>query len=136
MSAILTYTVDTKGGRKARLGTPVNDPSPVSSSYGYARFIPAHDSVGRRLLPNMRLGDPHTSHEPDLIDIGDCRFAFKRGICDGVHVAPQGYEQMIADIDAQIAVLQKLRQDKIDEAHRHGEPLRLIQAKTFLPTQA
>ncbi len=95
-----------------------------------AKFWPAHTETGTRVLDLMRgKTKPFTQHVPDAVAFYSANFEFKRGQTDRAKVIPPEYVDALDKIDQQIEALTRQRRDLLNEAWRHGRPLRIDDVK-------
>jgi hypothetical protein len=93
-------------------------------------FFPAHDEeahdqtyinfttgkLGKHRVPKR--------HVPDAARAGSCRYYFEHGVCKRVRVIPEEYVGQLDALDSQIADLEKVRREMVEDAYIRGRHLR------------
>ncbi len=106
-----------------RIFLPTEKPGEGENAPGIraARFYPAHISKGERVISiDPWKTRPFTEKVPDTV-LG-C--PLERGKSECVRLIPEPYRVALDDLDRQIEDLSKARRELVEEAYRHGRPLR------------
>ena len=98
-----------------------------------ARFTDEHiDPPGEAFtFPEMKRVKTKARRISPMMHFGDIGLYFERGVCGLVRISSPAHEERIREIDARLDALKTERQKIVNEAYRHGDFLRLKEARAL-----
>jgi hypothetical protein len=122
MKTSIVHKWNSEALRRGRLPSEVVPEDPAGR---IAHFSPSRTEEYQTFDPGtLKVGPKKKRRLPDAVTIGSHRFFLERGRTEDAVVIPPDYVADLDALDEQIKKLERERRELIEEAFRHGRPLR------------